>query len=110
MPKFYGKVGYVETVETAPSVWTERISEHNYYGDLIENQASWNHAQEQVNDNLNITNRISVLADPYAMEHFSAIRYVELFGALWKVSSVRVQFPRLILSIGGVYNGEQTGT
>lgn len=106
MSKFYGKVGYVETQETAPSIWTEVVTEHNYYGDIIENRASWNHVQEQVNDNLNITNRISVLADPYAMEHFSAIRYVELYGALWKVTSVQVQYPRLILSIGGVYNGE----
>lgn len=108
MPKFYGKVGYVETLETAPSVWTEVKTERNYYGEIIENRASWIHAQEQVNDNLNISNRISILCDPYIMEHFSAIKYVELFGALWKVTSVQVQYPRLILSIGGVYNGESS--
>lgn len=110
MPKFYGKVGYVETVETAPSVWTAQKTERYYYGEVIENRASWAHAQEQVNDNLTLNNRISILADPFAVQHFSAIRYVEFYGSLWKVSSVQVQFPRLILSIGGVYNGNSSGT
>lgn len=110
MPKFYGKVGYIETVETAPSVWTEQVTERNYYGDVLENRASWRDAQEKVNDDLTINNRISILADPYSVKHFSAIRYVEFYNSLWKVTSVQVQFPRLILSIGGVYNGDTAGT
>lgn len=34
MAKFYGPVGYAETVETAPGVYVEKITERMYFGDL----------------------------------------------------------------------------
>lgn len=61
-----------------------------------------------MNDDINVSNEISILADPYANQNFHAMRYVEFMGAKWKISGVEVQYPRLILSVGGVYNGEQT--
>ena len=63
-----------------------------------------------MNDNVNLANELSIVADPYANEHFFAMRYVELMGAKWKITNVDVQYPRLILTIGGVYNGEQAGS
>lgn len=107
MAKFYGTVGYVETVETAPSVWDEQIIERQYYGDVVKNTKRYEKG-EGLNDNLNVNNTISIVADAYAEQHFFAIRYVEWMGARWKVSSVDVQRPRLILSLGGVYNGPET--
>lgn len=103
MNKFYGKIGFAESIETSPGVWTEKIVERNYYGDVLSNVRRLEGAQ-QVNDNLNINNRISILADPYVTEHFHDMRYIELFGARWKANSVEVQFPRLILTIGSIYN------
>lgn len=107
MAKFYGTVGYVETVETAPSVWDEQTIERQYYGDVVKNAKRYEKG-EGLNDNLNVNNTISIVADAYAEQHFFAIRYVEWMGARWKVSSVDVQRPRLILSLGGVYNGPET--
>lgn len=107
MAKFYGTVGYVETVETAPSVWDEQTIERQYYGDVVKNTKRYEKG-EGLNDNLNVNNTISIVADAYAEQHFFAIRYVEWMGARWKVSSVDVQRPRLILSLGGVYNGPET--
>ena len=107
MAKFYGAIGYAETVETAPGVWVERILERNYYGELVRNTRRLQTA-DQLNDNLNIANEISIVSDPYANENFHAMRYVEFMGAKWKVTSVEVKYPRLILTVGGVYNGEQT--
>lgn len=104
MAKFYGVIGYAETKKTSPGVWTEAITEKNYSGDILRNTSRWQ-AGENLNDNLTIHNRISILADPYAYQHFHAIRYIEWSGAKWKVTSVEVQRPRLILTIGGVYNG-----
>lgn len=104
--KFYGIVGFIETTETAPGVWEEAITKRNYYGDVHRNMRRWDSSGNQ-NDNLNINNEISIVADPYAIQNFHAIRYVEWMGTPWKVSSIDVQYPRLILSIGGVYNGEQ---
>lgn len=106
MAKFYGKVGYATTIESpiGSGVWVEDIVERPYYGDLIRNNRRLQSAN-QVNDDINISNEISILADPYANQHFHAMRYVEFMGAKWKITSVEVQYPRLILSVGGVYNG-----
>lgn len=106
MAKFYGKIGFAETVETTPGVWVEQITERSYYGDLIRNTRRLE-SSGNLNDDINIANEISILADPFANQHFHAMRYVELMGALWKISSVEVKYPRLILTVGGVYNGEQ---
>lgn len=103
MAKFFGIIGYTETVETSPFVWEEKTTERNYVGDILQNRRKWENG-ESLNDNVNLDNRLSIIADPYAQEHCQAIRYVCWMGAKWKVTSVEVQYPRLILSIGGVYN------
>lgn len=107
MAKFYGVIGYAETKETSPGVWTESITERNYYGDVIRNTRRWQPG-EGLNDNLTINNIISIVADPFAYQHFHAIRYIKWMGASWKIDNIEVQRPRLILTIGGVYNGPQT--
>lgn len=104
MAKFYGIIGYAETVETAPDVWKEQITERSYYGDLTRNTRRLQ-SSEHLNDDITIANEISIVADPYARENFHAMRYVEFMGAKWKITGVEVQYPRLILTIGGVYNG-----
>ena len=104
MAKFFGKIGYAETVETTPGVWEEKITEREYFGDLIRNTRSLQ-SGEQLNDDINISNEISIVADPFAYENFHSMRYVEFMNAKWKISSVEVQYPRLILSVGGLYNG-----
>lgn len=106
MPKFYGAVGYTKTVETSPGVSVEQITERNYYGDVIRNTRRLQGA-DKVNDDINISNEISIVADPYANDHFYAIRYVVFQGAKWKVLNVDVQYPRLILSLGGLYNVQE---
>lgn len=107
MAKFRGKVGYAVTAETAPGVFTEQITERTYSGDVLRN-VSKTQSGENLNDNLTVDNKLSIVADPFAYANFYAMRYVRWMGALWKVSSVEVQRPRLILTIGGVYNGEST--
>lgn len=104
MAKYYGKIGYAETAETNPGVWTEQIVERSYYGDMIRNTRRLQSA-EQVNDNINIANDLSIIADPYAINNFHSMRYAEFMGAKWKISNVEVQYPRLILTLGGLYNG-----
>lgn len=105
MAKYYGVIGYAETVETAPGVWKEKIIERAYYGDLIRNTRRLE-GNNQVNDNVNIGNEISILADPYANENFHAMRYIEFMGTKWKITNVEVRYPRLILTAGGLYNGQ----
>ncbi|ATN93659.1 hypothetical protein SEA_SCAP1_10 [Streptomyces phage Scap1] len=105
MAKFSGKVGYgPTTVETAPGVWNEVIVEREYVGDIVRNVRKLQ-TGESVNDDLSVDNSISIVADAYAGEHFFAIRYVMWAGTRWKVSNVEVQSPRLLLRLGGVYNG-----
>lgn len=107
MAKWYGTVGYAESVETEPGVWEERITERNYFGDTMRNTRMLQNSGG-VNDNVNIGNQISIVADPYANDHIYEMRYAEFQGSFWKITNVDVQYPRLILSIGGLYkHGEQ---
>lgn len=103
MAKYCGKIGYATTVETTPGVWSEQIVERKYYGDLTRNSRRLQ-SPDKVNDDIVIANQLSIVADPYAMSNFHSIRYAEFMGAKWKVSDVEVQYPRLILTLGGVYN------
>ena len=106
MAKFYGVIGYANTAETAPGVWREQIIKRLYCGNLVRNTRKLQ-GGETLNDEINVSNTISIIADPFANENFHSMRYVEFMGAKWKVSSVEAQYPRLILTIGGLYN-EQT--
>ena len=106
MAKWFGKIGYAETVETAPGVWVEHIVEHEYYGDLNKNNRRLQ-STDQLNDNINISNELSIISDPYAIKNFHSMRYAEFMGAKWKISDVEVLYPRLRLTLGGLYNGEQ---
>ena len=103
MAKFFGAIGYGLNEETRPGVWKDQIIERQYYGDLIHNTRRLQ-STENLNDDINIANEISVVADPFAYQNFHAMRYVEFMGAKWKITNVAVQYPRLILTIGGVYN------
>lgn len=104
MAKFCGIIGYAKKEQTAPGVWEDKIIERNYYGDLIRNTRKLQ-STDQLNDNINIANEISIVADPYANENFHAMQYVVYMNAKWKITDVNVQYPRLILTIGGLYNG-----
>ncbi len=107
MAKWYGKVGYAITEETSPGVWTEQFVEREYYGDLIRNHKRYENNQT-LNDNITLQNEISIVCDPYALQNFQNIRYVEVMDSFWKVTAVDVQYPRLSLSIGGVYSGKRS--
>lgn len=106
MAKFYGKIGYAESVETKPGVWDKQVTEKDYYGDLVRNTSKFQKS-ENLNDNICIANEISIVADPFAIHNFRSMLYVEYMGAKWKISNVEVIYPRLLLTIGEVYNDEQ---
>lgn len=106
MARWYGSVGFVESKETKPGVWTPEITERTYFGEIIQNFRKLE-SSDQVNDDVNVSNKISIVADPYAELNFHKIRYAEFMGAKWKVGNVEVQRPRLILTLGGVWNGQQ---
>lgn len=104
MAKFYGNVGYAITKETSPGVWKPSIVERMYSGDLVRNTTRKLESSGEVNDNITISNDISIVADQFAIENFGSMIYAEFMGTKWKISSVEVQYPRLLLSLGGVCN------
>ena len=107
MAKFRGIVGYIETQETKPGVFEEVSTKKVYKGDVIRKSRRIT-GSEQLNDDVNVGNQISIVADEYAYKHFSSIRYVQYMGTFWKVTDIEVNHPRLTLSIGGVYNERET--
>lgn len=105
MSKWYGTIGYNQgTKEIRPGVWKTVIVERQYYGDMTR-VASSSQDGEGLNDDIQLKNAVTIVADAYALQNFSAMKYITIMGTRWKVRSVEVQRPRLSLSIGGVYNG-----
>lgn len=102
MNKFYGKIGYVETVETEPGVWSKIVTERTYYGDVLRNTRRYQ-PDNKVNDGATISLDISIVSDTYADENFFNIRYVEYKGAKWEITNIDSRYPRLVLSLGGLY-------
>lgn len=105
MAKFHGPIGFGIPTEVKPGVWKDKLSNRLYSGDIIQIIKKTQSAG-QVNDDVNVTNKISIIADPYATNNLQSIKYVEFLGAKWKVTDVSVEYPRLILTIGGVFNGK----
>ena len=107
MTKWFGKVGYSETVETVPGVWSvPHETERKYYGEVKRNTTRWAGNSNSTNDDLTVNTQISIVADAFAIEKFHAIKWIEFMGVKWAVDSVDpTQPPRLILTLGGVYNG-----
>ena len=103
MAKWFGHIGYADMVEVEPGDWQEQITARPYFGDTIRNSRMLQNSGG-INDNVNISNQISIVADPYANSHIYNMRYAEFQGAKWKVTNVEVQYPRLILTLGGLYN------
>lgn len=107
MAKFYGVIGFASTVETDPGIWEETITERHYYGDVVRNMRMLQTPSSTVNDNVNISNEISIVADPYAELNVYAMRYVEFKGNKWKITNADINYPRITLTIGGLYNVQQ---
>ncbi len=103
--RYYGKIGYWDTVEVKPGLFENQMIYKTYKGDVIRNYKR-NQDGSKVNSDISVNNLISIVADPYAREHFFKIKCVEWQGALWKVSSVEVQWPRLNLELGGLLDEE----
>lgn len=104
--KYYGQIGFELTEETSPGIWNPTISERNYYGDVLQNIRRWE-TGVSINDNIKIQNRISVIADPFLHSNLGNVKYIVFAGNKWKISSFDVQYPRVIFTIGEIYN-EQT--
>lgn len=110
MAKLFTRIGYAPSYEkTAPGVYEEVQVVKKCYAEVIRDTRRLE-SSGQVNDNVNINNRFSIIADPYARENFHAMRWIEYMGAKWKISDVEVEYPRLILSLGGLYNGDDNET
>lgn len=106
MAKFFGKLGFMETTETSPGVWEEIITERCYYGDILQITRRWTPDSDKENDNVSVDNKFSIIVDGFAYEHLHSLRYIEWFGTKWKVKTIEVEYPRLTVYIGGVYNGD----
>lgn len=105
MNKFYGKVGYLTDVETSPGIFSRDVIEKEYYGDLIKYNSKWDRRDTVING-INLSSTISILADPFVVNNFQKIIYVEWMGQKWTVTNVEPRYPRLLLSVGGEYKCE----
>lgn len=103
MAKFSGMIGFVISEETEPGIWVESVVERPYYGDLLSQRRHWDKGSD-INDDITFNQDISILADPYALEHMQNMRYVIFHGIKWKITDLNYKYPRVRLSTGGIYN------
>lgn len=106
MGKCVVKVGYAMPEEYEPGRWKHVMIEHEYFGETLRNTFEVRTA-DKVNEDLSLSMDFSLIADPFALQHCGAIRYIEFMGTLWKVTKIEPRYPRIILTAGGVYNGER---
>ena len=102
--RWSGKIGFADTSEDAPSVYVEHITERHYYGDVLEFGRQMQ-GSDQINEDVTVGNQLSILGDPFAQSNLYAMRYATFMGQRWKITGVKVQYPRLILTLGGLWNG-----
>jgi hypothetical protein len=105
MAKWHGKIGFSITTETAPGKWEAAITNRFYHGDVLRNSRHWQNG-EGLNSDINVSNQLSVVSDAFAIANFPHMRYVEMYGQKWNISDIEVDYPRLNITIGGIYNGE----
>ena len=106
MAKFHGVIGYVKSTETSTDVWEPVATEHECYGDVVSDTRRWQSGQN-LNDDLVVNERISIVADSFANQNIQAMKYVKWMGVYWDITSINVLRPRIILTLGGVYNGKK---
>lgn len=106
MAKWAGKIGFAETVKGEDDISRTTIVEQSYKGDVLQNNRKWDDS-ERINGDFSISNRISVVAKDYMLTHLQYMRYITWQGAKWRITSVSVMYPRVILSIGDLYNGTE---
>lgn len=104
MARFAGKIGFSNTVETSPGVWTSDIIEKSYLGDVLKASLRYQN-DSKVNEDVILSKRISIVADMFINNNIQTIKYVTYMGVKWKVTEFDIQYPRVILTLGGVYNG-----
>lgn len=104
MARYCGHIGFAVPTETSLGVWEDTIVPRKYYGDVVRHGYSWKQTAN-LNDDIVVTNTISIVADKFANEHLDAMKWIEFQNSKWRISSAEVEYPRITLTLGGVYNG-----
>lgn len=103
MAKFAGKVGFSNTIETSPGIWNSDTVEKIYVGDVLSMSLRYQN-NTQINENVTLSKRISIIADIFVNNNIHTIKYITYMGIKWSISEFDIQYPRVILTLGGVYN------
>lgn len=104
--RYYGKIAFRSTVEEIPGIWEEKIVERPYYGEVLRQYRTLRTESKEVVDDISLRNQISIVADQFAYNHFQDMIYVEFMGTNWKAADIEVLMPRLLITLGGEYNGD----
>jgi hypothetical protein len=105
MSRCSGLIGYALAGETQPGVWTENITEKIYYGDVVRDNRRIVD-QGEINGSININNNISVVSNKFMLDNLAFMRYITFANSKWKISSVDIRSPRVVITLGGLYNEE----
>lgn len=107
--KFSGKAGFrIDDVEIEPGVYKPQVVVKAIKGSVVSNSYQHQNSDKSTIDNVRITNQLSIVANQFLNKHITNLMYVEFQGVKWKVESFDIQPPRVVVSLGGVYNEQST--
>lgn len=104
MAKYFGKIGFEITSTDDYGTTKTKIRELDYTGDIIGQTNRWESSSDKISDDLTVNGKISVVADSFLYNNIGAMKYVVWMGVKWKIRSIEPLRPRLILTVGGMYN------
>lgn len=107
MAKYSGKLGLVyPDAETAPGIWApEKVEEVSVKGDTLNLSKSYSPSSQSINDDLTLSKRVSIIASSDLIADTASMRYLTYLGQRWKIVEIDFQRPRLIFTLGGIWNG-----
>lgn len=91
-----------------PGVFSDSMKEIPVTGLLLREGQYPNRSVEGTVTNVALQNRISIVMDSRIEKHIFNIRWATFEGVKFAVTSIEVKRPRIVLTLGGVYN-ESTG-
>lgn len=92
--------------EVRPGVWKMQPEEVTHRAKLLTYNKDYD-SGEEVNDDLKLRNRYEIVMKDKKLD-YQDMRYVIVKGTKWKVSALEFLEVRIIITLGGVYNGGQT--
>lgn len=109
MAKFRGTIGFViDDVEVSPGIYKTEIIERTYTGDIYRDSKRMTDSSSTTNQSVSLSISFNFLTDNFAIDYLYAMSYLIFRGKKWSISTLELKYPRMEITLGGLYNENTT--